>query len=88
MMVLKRHFLIYIFTLLSFLSCEISDITPENYWPKPGDRLDRVESFWGAPDDRDSYYDGDLFVITYYYYDEGVYIDFIDNIVDLVGTLE
>lgn len=87
-MILKRHFLVFIFALLSFTSCEVSDITPDNYWPKPGDHLDNVESYWGLPDDRDSYYDGDIFVVTYYYYDEGVYIDFIDDYVDLVGTLE
>lgn len=85
---LKRYFFLLILSTFTFASCEMSDISPENYWPKPGDRLDMVENFWGAPDDRETYFDGDIFVITYYYYDEGVYIDFVSDVVDIVGTLE
>jgi|GEM_PF-1355947 len=84
----KRYFFILLFSVFSFTSCEVSDISPENYWPKPGDSLHQVENLWGPPDDSETYYDGDVFVRTYYYYDEGVYIDFISDIVDIVGTLD
>lgn len=85
---LKSYLFLLILSTCVFASCEMSDISPENYWPKPGDRLDMVENFWGPPDDRDTYFDGDIFVTTYYYYDEGVYIDFVSDVVDIVGTLD
>lgn len=46
-----------------------------------------VEQFWGPPDDRETYYDGETFIVTYYYYQEGVFIEFYLERVDFIGNL-
>lgn len=70
-----------------FSGCEKDNYDPENYWPQPGHRIDMVERYWGPPDDRDTYYDGDAFIMTYYYYNEGVFIEFYQDRVDFIGDL-
>lgn len=85
--ILKRHLIIVVTFILLLSACEVNNYNPENYWPQPGDRIDMVENSWGFPDDRESFYEGDLLIVTYYYYDQGVYIDFVGDEVDLVGNL-
>lgn len=81
----------YIYLLITILtlctSCEVSDITPDSYWPRVGQRVEEVERFWGRPDNIETFYEDGLFITTYYYYQQGAYIDFIDNYVDYVGNL-
>lgn len=83
------HKLIILLVVLSSLlsSCEKDNYSPENYWPQVGHRLDMVEQYWGAPDDRETYYDGDIFLVTYYYNNQGVYIEFYLDRVDFIGNL-
>lgn len=83
---LKRVIILVTFILL-LSACEVNNYNPENYWPQTGDRIDMVENFWGPPDDSESFYEGNLYIVTYYYYDQGVYIDFVGDEVDLVGNL-
>jgi hypothetical protein len=85
--ILKRPLTILVIFILLLSACEVNNYNPENYWPQAGDRIDMVENFWGSPDDRESFYEGDLLIVTYYYYDEGVYIDFVAGEVDIVGNL-
>ncbi|MDM8174450.1 MULTISPECIES: hypothetical protein [Olivibacter] len=71
----------------TFFSCEKDNYNPENYWPQVGHRIDMVERYWGPPDDRDSYYNGDVFIVSYYYYNEGIFIEFFQDRVDFIGDL-
>lgn len=81
----RKGILTIVVLTLFFLSCE-KEFTPETYFPRKGDKIEKVEKYWGQPQSRNvANYSGELH-ITYYYEVKRVAVWFIGERVDSWST--
>ncbi len=64
------------------ISCEKDNYTPDTYFPKEGDKIEKVEKYWGQPSRRTVSSVSGTSYITYFYDGKRVMVTFRNYKVD------